>query len=92
MLAGAGTRLEERYFHWQEADGYYANAFWVTASNTPGFRRFAEHYEVTATDAGCRFTRTFLVEPVIPSTARFARPVVRAVLRRFITDTQRRFR
>jgi hypothetical protein len=62
-MALTGTTQQERYFRWDEADGRYANGFWVTASNTPGFRRFAEHYEVVTTVTGCRFSWTFLVEP-----------------------------
>jgi Polyketide cyclase / dehydrase and lipid transport len=90
-LALTGTTLQERYFHWEQADGRYANAFSVTATNTPGLRRFAEHYEVVPTQTGCQFTWTFLVEPLIPAMTRFARPLVRSVLKQFITDTQRGF-
>jgi len=90
-MALTGTTLRERYFRWDEADGRYANGFWVTASNTPGFRRFAEHYEVVVTETGCRFTWTFFVEPIVSATNPFIRPLVRAVLKRFLTDTQQRF-
>jgi hypothetical protein len=90
-MALTGTTLQERYFRWDEADGRYANGFRVTASNTAGFRRFAEHYEVVTTVPGCRFTSTFLVEPIVSATNPFIRPLVRSVLKRFLTDTQRRF-
>jgi Polyketide cyclase / dehydrase and lipid transport len=90
-MALTGATLQERYFRWDEADRGYANGFWVTASNTPGFRRFAEHYEVVTTVTGCRFTWTFLIEPIVSATNPFIRPLVGSVLKRFLTDTQRRF-
>lgn len=90
-LAFTGIVLEERYFHWEEADGRYTKAFSVESTNTPGLRRFSEYYEVIATDRGCRFTWTFLVEPALPGLVRLARPVLSATLKQFITDTERTF-
>jgi hypothetical protein len=91
-LAMTGTALQERYFQWEESSDRYVNSFWVVASNTPGFRRFAERYEVVPTEVGCRFTWTFLVEPVLPSVSRLAKPLFNVVFKRFITDTKRHFR
>lgn len=90
-LAMTGTTLQERYFQWQESSDRYVNSFWVAASNTPGLRRFAERYEVVPNGGGCRVTWTFLIEPVLPSVTRFAKPLFTRVLRWFVTDTKKHF-
>jgi hypothetical protein len=53
-------RLRERFFRWDEGQGY---SFFVEQANRPFFIRFAEDYVIEKTPAGSRFTWTIALEP-----------------------------
>jgi hypothetical protein len=53
-------RLRERFFRWDEGEGY---SFFVEEANRALFVRFAEDYVVEKTASGSRFTWTIAIEP-----------------------------
>ena len=52
--------LRERFFRWDEGEGY---SFYAEQVNRPGFRRFAEDYVLEPEGTGTRFTWTVAIEP-----------------------------
>jgi len=59
-LAPGLSRVRERFFRWDEGQGY---SFYVYESNVPIFRRFVEDYVLEPEGDGTRFTWTVAVEP-----------------------------
>jgi hypothetical protein len=53
-------RLRERFFRWDEGEGY---SFFVEQANRPWFTRFAEDYVLAKSATGTRFTWTIALEP-----------------------------
>ncbi|WP_024794971.1 SRPBCC family protein [Tomitella biformata] len=58
---GGAMRMEERFFHWDEAGRRYA--FHAATANVPLFQAFAEDYLVEEISGGSRFTWTFASAP-----------------------------
>ena len=58
---GKAMRMEERFFHWDEAGRRHA--FYVASANVPLFQAFAEDYLVEGIPGGSRFTWTFASAP-----------------------------
>ena len=71
VLPFGSMTVREEFFRWDEGKGY---SFFVTETNRPGFRSFAENYELEPDGDGTLFTWTIALEPA----GRLA-PVMRAL-------------
>ena len=84
---GGAVKLKERYFIWEEG---YRQAFYVTESNLPLFKRFAEDYVVEPDGADrCRFRWTFAIEPT--ALGRPGAPLNGFIFRRMFAETRRHY-
>ena len=90
ITAARTVRLREEFLRWEEGRRH---SFWVTQSNVPLFRRFAEDYLVEPAPGGTRFTWTFAFEPapVLARPAALTLLPAALVFRSLIGDTTRHF-
>ncbi|MFI7000090.1 SRPBCC family protein [Nocardia sp. NPDC050175] len=58
---GKIVTLHEQFFRWSDTDRRHS--FYVTESNLPVFRSFAEDYQVVPTSTGSRLIWTFAIVP-----------------------------
>ena len=82
--------LREEFFRWDEGQGY---SFFVRAANRPGFRCFAENYELEADGDGTLFTWTIAFEvrgPLGPA-MRLLGPVNKAAFGQLVRGGRRYF-
>ena len=85
-------KLRERFFIWDEANRRHA--FYVEQANAPAFKQFAEYYEVTPTDQGCRFVWKFALagRKGLGLPLKLISPAAKLVLfDGFIRDTEKHF-
>jgi len=65
VLPLGAMALREEFFRWDEGSGY---SFYVRETNRPGFRSFAENYELEPDGDGTLFTWTIAIETSGPLT------------------------
>jgi len=90
-VAWGALQFRERFIAWD--DTARRHSFYVEEVNVPLVRAFAEDYQVTPTDTGCRFTWTFTFDAnpnYIPS-IKLGLPGIRMLLRSFVKDTEKTF-
>ena len=86
------VQLQERFFVWD--DDKRTHAFYVEKCNAPAFERFAEHYEITPAEQGCKFVWKFALSgrPGLGLLLKLSNPIAKRVLfDGFIRDTEKRF-
>jgi polyketide cyclase/dehydrase/lipid transport protein len=94
VLAPGLTRVHERFFRWDEGQGY---SFEVYEANAPFFRRFAEDYivepEPESDGAATRFTWTVAIEPkpVFALAVKPIAPVLKIAFGKMASDGERYF-
>jgi carbon monoxide dehydrogenase subunit G len=90
VLALNAITVREHFFRWDEGEGY---AFYATAANRPGLRRFAENYVVTADGTGALLTWTIAIEaqPAFATPVRLLSPVNRAAFGQLAGGARRYF-
>jgi hypothetical protein len=89
-LAPGLTRVRERFFRWDEGQGY---SFAAYEANLPVFEHFAEDYEVAPEHDGTRFTWTVALEPKNALTLPFKplAPVLKLAFGRMAADGEKYF-
>ena len=65
VLPLGSMTVREEFFRWDEGNGY---SFYVKEANRPGFRSFAENYEIEPDGDGTLFTWTIALETSGPLT------------------------
>lgn len=85
-------QLKERFFIWDEEKR--CHAFYVEKANAPAFKQFAEYYEVTPTEEGCRFVWKFamVARTGLGIPLKLISPIAKlALFDGFIRDTEKHF-
>lgn len=86
-VLGGAVALDEHFFIWENERRY---AFYVTKTNVPLFRSFAEDYVIEPDgDGRCRFTWTIALAPTALGT--LGGPVNKRLFGRFFADTGKYF-
>lgn len=90
-VAWGAMKFRERFFAWDDAERRHA--FFVEQCNVPLTRAFAEEYDVTPTDTGCRLTWTFAFEenPRYRLALKAGLPGIRRLLDSLASDTRNSF-
>jgi hypothetical protein len=90
-VAWGALKFRERFFGWD--DTARRHSFYVEEVNVPLVRAFAEDYQITPTDTGCRFTWTFAFDPnpSLSPAVRLGLPGIRLLLRSLVKDTEKAF-
>jgi len=90
VLPGGAMTLREEFFRWDEGQGY---SFYVTETNRPGWRSFAENYELAPDGDGTLFTWTIALEPKgkLAPAMRLLAPVSKAAFAQLVRAGRRYF-
>lgn len=82
--------LREEFLRWDEGHGY---SFFVTEANRPGFRTFAENYELVPDGDGTLFTWTIAIEPTgaLAPVMRACAPLTKAACRLLVRAGRKYF-
>lgn len=91
VLPASAMAVREEFFRWDEGKGY---SFFVREANRPGFRVFAENYELEPDGDGTLFTWTIALEakgPLAPA-LKLLGPVNKAGFGQLVRSGRKYFR